>query len=750
MKNIGTLVTSAIRPNDSNDPIASAFADEIKGGLHTVFSTSNRDNIIFERREWGMLCYVTNENKTYQLTYNYLDDNILNNGNWKEFSGTDATFINTDTITFSVSENNEVSAEILDNSIGTSKINSLGGATVGYILSNDGIGNFDWISKSDLGSPLLITDYNTGNTFSNISNIVFKGAFVEQGISNQVIVWIPSPEYSSYFQPSLFESWENRYIMKPEYNSWTSSINAGYYGIGDWDVISDFENNVTRNVINTNSYITLFSDIEFAIYDLNTTITLTIYDDVNNELVSLSHIINSNGSTSSSGLTISIYNFSQDSDRYKASVTGGVDLSSILVNGGRFIYNVTHNNSPDGIYSFTASEPLFYESPYQDGINSTSKINGSVIFDEETPNLVYYSGVAYYGISSSFSFTVSGIDNINQITIPLGKQIGIVCNNMPISDTHDGYADGSKLFGNVITGWTYSWNISGLTYSVIGIVDESSYYPGFISNNTINITMSYISSNIYDYGFVDFVNSDTKPMLFDSYTFSNIIYNNNTIDSENYRYLVSSIGTGTTETFNSTASLPSDELQYIFGRIVYPNNNFTLYYPSINFDNNNIDYSNLSGVNKTLTVYNYYGLTTSYTFEDYRWYMTAYGKSSNYNISFNNGVFTLDSNFSEEYLHYDGTTFNNGTGDLVILVGLDSSGNNNNPDKFIFLSGDPNEYMGRYNSLTYNLNNITESSKNIMFTTGTLIFLIRKVWLLIGYKNSNIGKILRINNISLY
>ena len=86
-QNVGTLVTAAIRPNDSNDPIASAFAYEIKGGLHTHTSTSERDAIIFERREWGMMCYVTNDNKTYQLKYNYVDDDIMNNSNWVEFSG---------------------------------------------------------------------------------------------------------------------------------------------------------------------------------------------------------------------------------------------------------------------------------------------------------------------------------------------------------------------------------------------------------------------------------------------------------------------------------------------------------------------------------------------------------------------------------------------------------------------------------------------------------------------------------------
>lgn len=86
-QNVGTLISAAIRPNDSLDLIASAYASEIKGGLHTVTTTSERNAIIFERREWGMMCYVTNDNKTYQLTYNYSDTNIMNNTNWKEFSG---------------------------------------------------------------------------------------------------------------------------------------------------------------------------------------------------------------------------------------------------------------------------------------------------------------------------------------------------------------------------------------------------------------------------------------------------------------------------------------------------------------------------------------------------------------------------------------------------------------------------------------------------------------------------------------
>ena len=86
-QNVGTLISSSIRPNDSLDPIASAFAKEIKGGLHTATASSDRDSIITQRREWGMMCYVINDDALYQLKYNYASVNINDNTNWVVFSG---------------------------------------------------------------------------------------------------------------------------------------------------------------------------------------------------------------------------------------------------------------------------------------------------------------------------------------------------------------------------------------------------------------------------------------------------------------------------------------------------------------------------------------------------------------------------------------------------------------------------------------------------------------------------------------
>lgn len=84
-RNIGTLITAPIRPNDSRDRIATAYSSEIKGGLHTVMTIQDRDNIIPQRREWGMLCYVVNENNYYILKYGHYNNNITDNRNWIKF-----------------------------------------------------------------------------------------------------------------------------------------------------------------------------------------------------------------------------------------------------------------------------------------------------------------------------------------------------------------------------------------------------------------------------------------------------------------------------------------------------------------------------------------------------------------------------------------------------------------------------------------------------------------------------------------
>jgi len=84
-KNIGTLVAAALRPNDDLDPIASAFANEIKGGKHSYATLAERDALIEARREWAMEVEVYNDGGNigkYQLVYGAVDTVITNNANW--------------------------------------------------------------------------------------------------------------------------------------------------------------------------------------------------------------------------------------------------------------------------------------------------------------------------------------------------------------------------------------------------------------------------------------------------------------------------------------------------------------------------------------------------------------------------------------------------------------------------------------------------------------------------------------------
>ena len=1044
-QNTGTLITAAIRPNDSLDLIASAFANEIKGGLHSATASSDRNSIFEARREWGMLCYVINDDKTYQLTYGYSSTTITDNLNWKEFSGsggggsgewldsvltvsfsepvspsngerylvgrnqtdsitgtnwlpetpgfiaqwnssissweltypTDGTSVRVDdednsiyryegiytsgggwqkekesqvrrlvatqtgggsysatstptlnqydtdglyivkftntNIGASVSLNvnglgnvpvkktdgnvltdiyssqiktgyqylvtyNGTQFELLDPSsgggtssydgsikynitpsdnivvkpntqywvygdlnidgsidnmghlivtngsvtigptgsfnVGTwsnvnfAEINGLGevnyvprwsssymltatssimddgsavtitgstfsinsdivipsGASAGYVLTSDNSGVATWQASSGGGGDISVVDFGTGITYSSVNNIIFRGGVISvpagtasavqvTGAAPTVTVWIPAPNYVSYFSPSLPTGAYSRYVATPSTNGYTSSVSSGNFGTGDWSPSIT----TTRSVTNLTTH-TAFTETEFACYDLNTTLTFNLLNHNGSSLSSISnYVLNAAGSTTSNGLTITVNSFSADGDRYKTNVTGTIAVSTLFPNGGRFTWGVIHNNSGDGVgnsgtgvYAFTQSTPIFYDN---DGVSSSANINGSVQYDEKTPTLKYYSGVAFYDTGSVFAMTASGINLLNDITIPTTKQVDFTPVSLGIG-VLPGFADGSQAgVGSVITGWTLDWDKSGLTFSKDGSITSSGLYvPGFSTNNTISSSAgSYVTANLYDYGLADTDNSASKTVLIDTDSPGSVTLLDNPIDSENGRLSVSGVMSIGTSSFDSTLSLSStntDELQYIFGRVIYPQTNFNLFSPVIN-TTSSVDYSSLTGSNKTFTVYTDINTasTTGVTFSDYRWHVTAYGDSSS--SARGSGIFTLNSNFSESYLHYDGTASASGTEDLVIIVGIDDTSSNVTPNKFLFVSGDPVTYATRQAPISYNLNNATESSKNIQWSKGTLSPVVKKVWLFIGYKNSATGKNLRITNIAL-
>jgi hypothetical protein len=85
---------------------------------------------------------------------------------------TDSNFVDGITVTFSVTAGDSVTAEVVDGSLGTVKLNtgSNGGATAGYILSNDGAGNFNWIinDEGDITDVIAATGITGGGSFGSV------------------------------------------------------------------------------------------------------------------------------------------------------------------------------------------------------------------------------------------------------------------------------------------------------------------------------------------------------------------------------------------------------------------------------------------------------------------------------------------------------------------------------------------------------------------------------------------------------
>lgn len=101
-QNIGTLITSTLRPNDSLDPIAIIFANEAKGGHHSYLTYD--DMLTFQttypdRLDFGMLVTIygdptASNNNTYILQYSYSSTTLTDPNNWILYNSANSNNIN--------------------------------------------------------------------------------------------------------------------------------------------------------------------------------------------------------------------------------------------------------------------------------------------------------------------------------------------------------------------------------------------------------------------------------------------------------------------------------------------------------------------------------------------------------------------------------------------------------------------------------------------------------------------------------
>lgn len=212
-KNIGTLITSTIRPNDSLDPIASAYGNEIKGGHHVYALVSERDSIIQERRDWGMLVTIYNDstpsnNKTYQLKYNYVDTDIDNNLNWVDYSSLS-------------SSNNKEWVDSVESIVNTPS------SGIRYLVSNTGSGAFTGQNNKIAQYDSVLSSW----TFSTPT----EGMTLRVDDTKNVIL-----KYQGTYSGG---TWVREILNQVRYISPTSSNGASYsYTTIDQNLLYSYEN----------------------------------------------------------------------------------------------------------------------------------------------------------------------------------------------------------------------------------------------------------------------------------------------------------------------------------------------------------------------------------------------------------------------------------------------------------------------------------------------------------------------------
>lgn len=84
-QNKGTLLVSPVRPINGDLNIPVAYAEEVRGGWHSVDSISDRNLIGEGRRKFGMIVYIKNDDTFFQLK-EYISSTLSDNLNWVQIN----------------------------------------------------------------------------------------------------------------------------------------------------------------------------------------------------------------------------------------------------------------------------------------------------------------------------------------------------------------------------------------------------------------------------------------------------------------------------------------------------------------------------------------------------------------------------------------------------------------------------------------------------------------------------------------
>ena len=427
------------------------------------------------------------------------------------------------------------------------------------------------VGSGGTSSTLTIQDENlevlTGVT---IINFIGSSVSTQVGGLHQVNIYIPPASYAPYFNASGAAISNvptfNRYVSNP-----TSPGNP--FDIGSWTAGTS-----QTTIRNTYTGLTYYTPVQFSILNYSTTFTATVLGADGSTPISQNIItLSGNSSNTSSNIRIDVYNWSTDSDRYKAQILVNFDIVNILPNGGKFSIKLEHNN--ETLHTFNQNN-IFRDREY-----SSANISGSLtVVTGSTVVTKQISGVYFYTTNTQWHVHLNGINNLNSNSYPTTQQLQIVSNNLFCSEVIS--ASGVQLGS-----WTNAWDNSGATY------DKSNWtinQQGTNWNGT-GLTNSYATATIYDWSAITpSTNSIYYPYLIDTY----VDYSDR--NSEMFRtennVIFPRLMSDCTTSWDNTTSLDSVDggtgLQIIGDKLVYPQYNFSIYQPNIG---SQPDYSSLTG-----------------------------------------------------------------------------------------------------------------------------------------------------------
>lgn len=420
----------------------------------------------------------------------------------------------------------------------------------------------DLIRSGSTSSLKIQDEGNDVLTGVTILNFIGTDVTVLSDGTNKVNVFIPMPNYAPNFNtngstiPNIITY--NRYISNP-------TSNGTPFDIGDWGggtIQSTIRSNVSHLVYTTPS--------EFNIYNNSTTFTALVYGSNDSIILSENTIILSGNTINTlSNITLNVFDWSTDSDRYKANISVTIDIASILPQGGRFSIRLVHNNN--------GTEYVFNQNNiFRDSETLTANISGNLdVYTGTTTHIKQISGVYFYTTNTEWVVNLNGIDYLNSRTYPITKQLLIIDNNFFCS------SDLIVINGSGLTSWTNSHDNSGASYR------KNNWITDQINNTNWNgsgLTNTYVTASIYDWSdsiFVHSVSSINYNYLIDTFM-DESDRNSEMFRTElgSYPRLMSDCITSWDNTLSLDLIDGGNGLQIIGDKLVYPQYNFN-YEPNI-------------------------------------------------------------------------------------------------------------------------------------------------------------------------